>query len=450
MRINGLRSCTKPSLPVPGIVRHGFKVFLEAWRQPTKNRDQALSIQPSDRTVAIVTRKDLFPTNHGAAVKIIQTARGLSYHCDGVFLITGDWARFYLFQNGQMQEHYFPRSLRLAVFFSIRSAYKLQRVGIPYSESFLYHAAFDWGYTLRLAYLAKRYRFALYLAEFPAYAQACLRVSRWFSGTTMIAQHNVEYLRVKEQYPELSETAYQWLKKQEIEWCNTVDHVIVVSEHDGRLLTEAGVTQDKIHLVSHGVDLERFNREDLFDPRIEYDLPADIPLLVYHGIYSYYPNYESMLVMAQEILPRLEQQGIRVKVMAIGQDQPQQDLHPDIIFTGAVEHLAPYLKSADLAVVPLQKGGGTRMKILDYFAANIPVISTAKGIEGIPVSDGEQALIRDSNAAIADAICELLADRDKARTIAKQGRAFVERLDWKNITRRYVEIAGLGEHKDTG
>ena len=448
LRSGVLRICA-PLQSIFAFFRHGLDLFLEAWRQPTDHLlehpvDGAVTAARADgRYIVVVTRKDLFPTYHGAAVKIIQTARGLSHLCDGVFVITGDWARFFLFRDGRMQEHYFPRLVRLGMFFSLRAAHKLHRMGMPYNEAPMYYPAFDWGYLLRLFYLARRYRFALYLAEFPIYARPCLRVRRWLSGTTMIAEHNVEYRRIKEQYPEISDNLYRWLKAQEIELCNAVDHVIVVSRRDGELLAEAGVDKDKIHLVSHGVDLQRFDHDYELDPRAQHQLPADIPLLVYHGIYSYYPNYEAMLVMASEILPRLEQRGVRVKVLAIGPDKPEHDLHPDIVFTGAVDNLAPYLKSADLAVVPLQQGGGTRMKILEYFAARVAVVSTAKGIEGIPVTNGEQALIVDSNDAIADAVCALLADREKARALAEQGREFVKTLDWNSITRRYVEIAGL-------
>ena len=46
-------------------------------------------------------------------------------------------------------------------------------------------------------------------------------------------------------------------------------------------------------------------------------------------------------------------------------------------------------------LVRLLEGGVSRKKILDYFPAGVPVISTAKGIEGIPVKNGREALIID-------------------------------------------------------
>ena len=98
-------------------------------------------------------------------------------------------------------------------------------------------------------------------------------------------------------------------------------------------------------------------------------------------------------------------------MLAIGRDPPLEPVHEDVIFTGSVPNLAPYLKKMDLAVIPLQKGGGTRMKILEYFAAGVPVIATSKAIEGIPVENGVQAWIEDDFEAMADAIVTLIEDR---------------------------------------
>jgi glycosyltransferase involved in cell wall biosynthesis len=77
------------------------------------------------------------------------------------------------------------------------------------------------------------------------------------------------------------------------------------------------------------------------------------------------------------------------------------------------------------------------MKIIDCFAAELPVVSTAKGIEGIPVVDGEQALILDDWNAIMEAVCELRSNPERARALAAAGRAMAESLDWSAIAGQY-------------
>ena len=61
--------------------------------------------------VCILTRKDLFPTNHGAAVKIIETARALSVIEDNPCFIAIEDRDFYWRIEGETQQKikYGPR-----------------------------------------------------------------------------------------------------------------------------------------------------------------------------------------------------------------------------------------------------------------------------------------------------------------------------------------------------
>ena len=74
---------------------------------------------------------------------------------------------------------------------------------------------------------------------------------------------------------------------------------------------------------------------------------------------------------------------------------------------GNVPDVRPYLQEASVLAVPLEAGGGTRLKILEAFAAGLPVISTAVGCEGLEVSDGVHLLVTD-RAAMAERIIPLL------------------------------------------
>ncbi|UHD14566.1 glycosyltransferase [Thiocapsa bogorovii] len=390
--------------------------------------------------VAIVSREDIFPTNHGAAVKIERTAWGLSHFVDGVLLISSDWGRYYLFKSGIAEEHLFPRPIRLTGLMNRFSRKKILRSGMPLNEAYLYQARHDWSFSARLLYLAFKYRIILYQAEFPAYVRPCLQVNRMKPATTLLVEHNVECDRIRTQYPQTTPQAYDWLRKLEIDACNRVDHVVAVSEPDRDLLIAHGVDSRKVQVVPHGVDLRLFDRDYSFGLRDLYDIPASSPIIVYHGIYSYRPNLESVELLASEILPRLSARGIDARVFAIGPEPPAESPHPDVVFTGSVENLAPYLKSADIAVVPLQKGGGTRMKILEYFAASVPVVATRKGIEGIPAQQGVHALIEDDFDGMADAIVWLLEHPKDGQDMAARSKAYVDTLDWTSIAKRYLDL----------
>jgi glycosyltransferase involved in cell wall biosynthesis len=105
-----------------------------------------------------------------------------------------------------------------------------------------------------------------------------------------------------------------------------------------------------------------------------------------------------------------------------------------------VEEVGPWLRAADLSVVPLVDGGGTRMKIIDCFAARLPVISTSKGIEGIPVVPGKHALVLDDWDAVMTAVIELLEQPQKAAELAQEGRSLAESMDWDAAAEKYRSV----------
>ena len=90
------------------------------------------------------------------------------------------------------------------------------------------------------------------------------------------------------------------------------------------------------------------------------------------------------------------------------------------------------------------------MKILDYLAAAIPVVTTSKGAEGLNLVDGDQLLIRDDFKEFSDTLFDLLHDTERARAIGAAGRAYVEGFDWLGIARRYIDVYGLGGYCSKG
>lgn len=395
---------------------------------------------PLCNAIMVVTRSDLFPADHGAAVKILRTAEALSRLGHKVVLCADDRHQYYVFEQGTMTTLQYPRWLSLLALPHHVAMLRLLLRGYPWSDAFLYFPLKDFSFVLRSLYLATQYEAGAWLAEFPAYVQPLRFVRKVLGGNIVLVEHNVEYERLRGQNPTLSQRSYEELKRVELQMCATANSVIVVSEPDRERLLLDGVDAAKLRMIPHGVDLSAFADTPVIDVRSHYGLPGSSLLLVYHGTYSYQPNLQAMQFMASDILPRLLAEGLEVDVLAIGSLPPDMPLHPRIHFVGSVANLAEVIPAADMAVVSLLEGGGTRMKILDYFAAGVPVISTSKGIEGIPVRDGHEALVRDGAEALCAAIRELAQDRDKAKALALHARQFVAGLSWDSIARRYQPL----------
>jgi len=107
---------------------------------------------------------------------------------------------------------------------------------------------------------------------------------------------------------------------------------------------------------------------------------------------------------------------------------------------GYVDDLQSVLGMADIALNPATSGGGSNVKLLDYFAAGLAVVSTPFGAEGFDVADGDQLLIRERDSFVEG--IELLSGdetyRDELANSALQ--TVTENYTWENLSERLRTI----------
>ena len=88
--------------------------------------------------------------------------------------------------------------------------------------------------------------------------------------------------------------------------------------------------------------------------------------------------------------------------------------------------MRPYVRDSHVYVIPLRVGGGTRIKVYEAMAMGCPVISTAIGVEGLPVEHGRHYLEADSAHAMAAAVLSLLGDSGRRAGLSREARRLVE------------------------
>jgi glycosyltransferase involved in cell wall biosynthesis len=98
-----------------------------------------------------------------------------------------------------------------------------------------------------------------------------------------------------------------------------------------------------------------------------------------------------------------------------------------IELTGPVPDAVAELASAQVAVVPLLAGSGTRLKIMEAWAAGRAVVSTSLGAEGLDVRHGKHLLLADDPAGFAAAVSKLLESEELRGQLGAAGRALYER-----------------------
>jgi glycosyltransferase involved in cell wall biosynthesis len=225
------------------------------------------------------------------------------------------------------------------------------------------------------------------------------------------------------------------LERTEREAVQSVDQVFGVSEQDADHFRSVGARS--VCVVPNGVDCQAYQHF----PAGERQGP---PLLLYIGAMSWGPNVSAARFLANEVLPQVRAIKPDACLRIVGRDPPPEVCAwatlPGVEVIGLAPDLAPHLTAGHLLAVPLEAGGGTRLKILEAFAAGLPVVSTPVGCEGLQVVDGKHLLIAERSAFVR-AILTLLEAPEMAKTLTTQARELVlQNYDWS----RSAELAANG------
>jgi glycosyltransferase involved in cell wall biosynthesis len=211
--------------------------------------------------------------------------------------------------------------------------------------------------------------------------------------------------------------------------------VVVCSELDAERATATGVEHVAVIPNGYPVPARAVGRDTVGTP----------PTVLFPGLLTYPPNVEAARLLAGEVGPALRALVPGVQIRVVGEHGSKlDDIHdpPSVTVTGRVPDMGDELARADLVVVPLRYGSGTRLKVLEAFAQRIPVVSTSLGAEGLGAVDGVHLLIADSVPEFARACCRLLTERELRRSIVTSARAFVlEQFDSTVIEARVAELA---------
>lgn len=161
------------------------------------------------------------------------------------------------------------------------------------------------------------------------------------------------------------------------------------------------------------------------------------PLVVFIGTMSWLPNASAARYLCTHVLPEVRRALPAARVRIVGRDAPDEILAlartDGVEVVGRVPDIAPHLAEASVLAVPLDAGGGTRLKIIEAFAAGLPVVSTAVGCEGIDATDGEHLLVAERER-FAGALIRILSDGALAARLADNGRRLAHaRYDWTSI-----------------
>ncbi len=202
------------------------------------------------------------------------------------------------------------------------------------------------------------------------------------------------------------------------------DAVIAVAERD-RAYFESHFHVTRAEVIPTGVNLALYS----------FAAPAASPepQVVFSGSMDWLANIDAIEFFMAEVWPRVAAAQPRARFTVIGRSPParlveaaRQSGHR-WTFTGFVEDVRPYIRAAQACVIPLRVAGGTRLKVYEAMAMGCPVVSTAIGVEGLPLTAGTHYELADAPEAFAAALIRLLEKPERGRELAAAARSHVER-----------------------
>ncbi len=143
--------------------------------------------------------------------------------------------------------------------------------------------------------------------------------------------------------------------------------------------------------------------------------------MLFVGNLNYYPNQDALAFFIDDVLPVLRSRTKRrdaapaISFTIIGSGKwPGRHRYRSIAdcrYIGFVDDVSSYYAQADVVVVPLRAGGGTRIKVLEAFSFKRPVVTTSIGVEGIDVEHEKHVLIADQPEHFAEMCCRIMKDQ---------------------------------------
>jgi len=246
--------------------------------------------------------------------------------------------------------------------------------------------------------------------------------------------HNVEYLLRQGRENRLIAAITRLAEGRILASC---DQSFAVSREDfNRFASLYGIVPD---LLPNGVDCgaARPSAAAINEVKERFRLTEESVLFM--GLYAYPPNTEAVRFLVEEVMPELLSQRPNLRLVVTGGGPLNAPSW--LISTGILPRhdLEAVLYSCRAGVAPIFQGSGTRLKILEYMAAGLPVVSTRKGAEGLGLEGEREVLYAETGAEFQGALLRILSDQTLSETLSNQAAQLARsKFDWIPLLRQFA------------
>lgn len=216
---------------------------------------------------------------------------------------------------------------------------------------------------------------------------------------------------------------------------NFVDLTTCVSNVDKNILKiYFKIDEKKLSTIPSGCFIPHsLSKNVLLDIRKRLNIDPNKLVVIFHGYYSN-QNKEGFDFVTNYLAPFFLNSNKNILFLLCGSNLPKFS-RDNIVSLGYVDDIYEILSMADMAIVPLTKGAGTKLKVLDYLCSGLPIIATEKTIVGLNIENYKQAIIvKDLGIGFVKAMDLLISDSKLRDELGKNGRKLAkEEFDWELI-----------------
>jgi len=219
------------------------------------------------------------------------------------------------------------------------------------------------------------------------------------------------------------------------------DLVLACSEEDAALFQRIFDTDPaKLRIVPNGAFVENFPEPGDVQRQLlrkKLGLPLRQPVAIFLGS-LYEPNNDAARFIARQLAPACPDVFFAV-VGGVGAALANEPAIDNLMVTGRVDdaYRDELLLAADIALNPMNAGSGTNIKMFDYMAAGLPVLTTEIGARGIGTRMSAPAGIfveqlESFASRCVDLIGEVATDSTVRQAVRDTAR---RRFSWERISK---------------
>lgn len=248
---------------------------------------------------------------------------------------------------------------------------------------------------------------------------------------TLLRQHEPGAATARDRNPQRSGLgrvvdaldSFAWTR-YEREVMQRVDATVALTAEDLSVLRDLAPAATFLR-IPLGVDLP----DRAADP-----IGASPPQLLFVGNFFHPPNVAAAERLVHRVFPQVRAMLPESRLVVVGPNPPAsiQNRELDgITTTGEVPDVKPFVESAAVVVIPIDRGRGMRVKLGEALAAGKAVVASPRAVEGFAVTSGEQLLVAQSDDAFAEACMILLQDPELRANLGGRARAWaLQHLGW--------------------